>query len=197
MKNAFTLRVLRVVMPSLTKKAMPTAQLRKATVQEYKAICKNAKDIGADNPLLNSYGLAAWFIAMNRCNQLSSDQNYEILEQGLKGSRIFRALMGNADQYLDPKKLTGRFRWSERTHEKRFENDWIVDVLPGNGEYALGYDYTKCGVCDLCRDEGCFELAQYLCKLDYMIAELMGMRLERTSTLAEGKEKCDFRYHKL
>jgi hypothetical protein len=48
----------------------------------------------------------------------------------------------------------------------------------------------------LCRDEGCFELAKYICKMDFVLAEIMGMRLERTQTIAEGCEKCDFRYHR-
>lgn len=39
--------------------------------------------------------------------------------------------------------------------------------MPGNGEYELGYDYTECGVVKLCRDEGCPELAAYLCKFMY------------------------------
>ncbi len=197
MKQNFTFQLMDVIMPILTKEAMPTGELRKATVQEFRSICARAKDIGADNPLLSSYALAAWFIAMNRCNSLSPDQNYQFLEQGLKGSRLFRILMGNADQYLSPKRMPGRIKWSEQTHRKKYENDWVVDILPGNGSYDLGYDYTKCGVCDLCRDEDCYELAHYLCKLDYMLAELIGMRLERTSTLADGGEQCDFRYHRL
>lgn len=64
------------------KRSHAHKNLRKATVQEFRSISARAKDIGADNPLLSSYVLAAWFIAINRCNQLSSDQNYQILEQG-------------------------------------------------------------------------------------------------------------------
>lgn len=66
--------------------------------------------------------------------------------------------------------------------------------MKGNGEYDLGYDYTKCGVCRLCADEGCPELASYNCRLDYTLAEMIGLKLKRTTTIADGGAKCDFRY---
>lgn len=42
-------------------------------------------------------------------------------------------------------------------------------------------------VCMLCQDEGCPELAAYLCKLDFVLADMMGMELKRTMTIAEGE----------
>lgn len=45
-----------------------------------------------------------------------------------------------------------------------------------------------------CKDEGCPELAKYLCRYDYLLADIMGMELKRTGTIAEGYDKCDFRY---
>ncbi len=67
-------------------------------------------------------------------------------------------------------------------------------MLPGCDEYDLGYDYYECGVCKICQDEGCPELAKYMCRLDFVIADIMGMKLVRTKTLAEGADLCDFRY---
>ena len=74
------------------------------------------------------------------------------------------------------------------------ENDWVVDILPGNGEYDLGYDYHECGICKICQDEGCPELASYLCRMDFVLADIMNMKLERTGTIADGADYCDFRY---
>ena len=109
---------------------------------------------------------------------------------------LFHKALGNADTYLDPKKLPGRIMWSEESHRCQYENDWIVDVLPGNDEYDLGYNYLKCGVCMLCQDEGCPELAAYLCELDFVLVDMIEMELKRTMTIAEGREYCDFRYKK-
>ncbi|MCM1524765.1 MAG: L-2-amino-thiazoline-4-carboxylic acid hydrolase [Ruminococcus sp.] len=85
-------------------------------------------------------------------------------------------------------------KWAENSRKRKYENDWVVNVLCAAENYELGYDYTECGICKLCRDEGCPELAGYLCRLDFVLADIMGMKLERTETIAEGGEKCDFRY---
>ena len=72
----------------------------------------------------------------------------------------------------------------------------MVDVIEQGPDFTFGFDYRECGVCKLCRDEGCPELAPYLCRLDYMTTDMMGIHLERTMTLAEGAPKCDFRFRR-
>ena len=36
------------------------------------------------------------------------------------------------------------------------------------------------------KDEGCPHLAAYLCQMDYVLADIMHMKLVRTKTIAEG-----------
>lgn len=165
--------------------------------REYKAIHRRAKDIGNDNKLYMSYAMCMFYIAMNRQTHLTAEETYQILHDGIKNSGLIQKVLGNADAYLDQKKMAGRLKWSKKTHQKQYENDWVVDILPGNGEYDLGYDYTACGVCKLCRDEGCPELAAYNCRIDFLLAEMIGMELKRTTTIAEGGSVCDFRYRKI
>lgn len=162
-------------------------------MEEYKRIILGAKDIGKSR-LLSAYIMGAYFIALNRNTGLSAQENYEIFKDGLYASKLFRMAMGNADAYLDKKKLPGRKKWSEASHQRKYENDWVVDIVEGCEDYELGYDYRECGVCKLCQDEGCPELAKYLCQLDFVMADIMGMVLVRTQTIAEGAEFCDFRY---
>ena len=140
--------------------------------------------------------MAAYFIAMNRCTGLSPEENFELFKDGLYNSTLIRRAMGDADTYLDPGKLPGRRRWAEKSHKRKYENDWVVDILEGTDQYELGYDYHECGICRLCQDEGCFELAKYLCRLDFVLADIIGMDLFRTQTIAEGADFCDFRYKK-
>ncbi|MBQ4522686.1 MAG: L-2-amino-thiazoline-4-carboxylic acid hydrolase [Lachnospiraceae bacterium] len=160
---------------------------------EYKKIALRAKDIGK-NKMMSAYMMGAYFISLNRNTGLSPQENYEIFKDGLYASKLFHKALGNAETYLDEKKLTGRKKWSKESHKRIYENDWVVDILEGNEEYDLGYDYHECGVCKLCRDEGCPELAKYLCQLDFVLADMMGMKLVRTKTIAEGGDFCDFRY---
>lgn len=196
MKGNSTFRLLQAVLPLMTKKALPTRQCRRAVRQEYRAICTRAKDIGAGNPWLSCYAMAAWFIAMNRCDGLSVDENYTIMEQGMKDSWMFRVFMGSGETFISRNRFGKTEKWSLAHADHPCENDWHRTLYPQSGDCALAFDFTECGICKLCRDEGCFEFAHYLCKLDFMMAEIMGLRLERTSTLAGGDAKCDFRYYK-
>lgn len=163
--------------------------------REYTRVFGRAGEIGPSR-LLSSYVMAAYFIAANRTTNLTPEENYALFEAGLRGSRLFRLALGNADAYLDERRLPGRMQWSKETHQRNYENEWVVDILTKTGEYALGYNYWQCGICKLCEDEKCFPLAQYLCRLDFVLADIMGMNLQRTGTLAEGAACCDFRYSK-
>ena len=76
-------------------------------VKEHKAITVRAKDMN-DEKLLSSYIMGIYFIAMNRCTGLSPEDNYKILESGLKNSSMFRKGLGTAEAYLDEKNLSGQ-----------------------------------------------------------------------------------------
>lgn len=168
-------------------------ETRRKIMKEYAAILRRAKSIGK-SPLVSAYCLGAYFIALNRGNGRHAEENYSTLRDGLFESPLFRRALGDADSYLTPKKLAARKRWAEESRAGRYENDWVVAVLDGNGAFELGLDYHRCGICRLCEDEGCPELARYLCRLDFGMADIMGVELERTQTIAEGAAFCDFRY---
>ena len=157
----------------------------KKIIKTHKEIMNRAKEIG-NSRLVSSYVMGSYFIAMNRSTGKSPEENYQIFRDGLCASSLFRKVMGDAESYLSPKKMEGRLKWSEESHKRKYENDWVVDILPGNDEYDLGYDYLECGICKLCNDEGCPELAQYLCRMDFVLADIMNMKLVRTWTIAEG-----------
>lgn len=160
--------------------------------REYEEVIQRAKEIGSSR-MLSSYCMGAFFIAAYHVNA-HAEQNYAIFRDGLEANRLFKKALGNADHYLSEKKIAERKKWEEESHLRKYENDWVVDVLTNGENFELGYDYHECGICKLCAEEGCFELAKYLCKLDFLLADIMGMKLERTQTLAEGGSVCDFRY---
>lgn len=197
MKYSFSTRMLTCFYHSAVKSELKKRKFPKCTAQkilkEHKAIVSRAKSIGKSK-LLSAYIMGIYFIALNRSTGKSSEENYEIFRDGLCSSRLFHKIIGDADSYLNPKKMTERLKWSQESHKRKYENDWVVDILQSNGEYELGYDYHECGVCKLCKDEGCPELAPFLCRMDYVLADIMNMKLVRTKTIAEGSELCDFRY---
>ena len=184
------------VLGGIIKRDIKDKETRKAIKTEYKDIVLRADDIGEKNMLLSSYLLAAYFIAMNRKTNRTPEENIKTMDSGMRQSKLLRMLMGDAKHYFSEKKMEIRRAWSKDTYERKYKNDWVVDVLEKTDEYEFGLDYHECGVCKLCKDEGCPELAKYLCKLDFMLVEIIGVHLERTMTLADGYEKCDFRFSK-
>ena len=194
MKYNMTFRMLGMVLGGIIKKEIPDKAVRKNIKTTYRDIVERASDIGSNNRLLGAYALAAYFIAMNRCDSLTPVQNCDIMENGLRASKLYRMTMGSADAYFSEKNMASRRVWSKETYERKYKNNWIVDVIEKAPGFEFGFDYKECGVCKLCRDEGCPEFAKYLCRLDYMTTDMMGIHLDRTMTLAEGGPKCDFRF---
>ena len=165
--------------------------------QEYKDIIQRADDIGKHNILLGAYGLAAYFIAMHRQSGFNDDENFKIIEKALKNSKLYAILMGDADSYFSEKAMERRRKWSQETYKRKYKNDWVVDFIEKSDTYEFGFDYHECGVCKLCQNENCMDIAKYLCKLDYMTVDMMGIGLDRTKTLANGDDVCDFRFKRL
>ena len=170
-----------------------SAKKRSEILKEHRAVVARAKEM-SDSRLCSSYLMGAYFIAMNRCSGLDAEKNYEILADALKNNRMFKKAMGSAEDYLAEDKIPGRMEWARQISSAKGENNWSVEVLPKSADYDLGYNYYECGICKLCKDEGLPEIAKFLCRLDYVIADIMVARLERTKTLAEGADMCDFRY---
>jgi hypothetical protein len=98
------------------------------------------------------------------------------------------------------RRLLGRKFQAQRRHEatisqqRRYPDDWVFEVVEGDGQgFDFGVDYTECGVVKYLAREGAPELAAYGCWIDYPLFAAMHLRLDRTETLAQGGQRCDFR----
>ena len=180
------------VKPILKQKRVPPEALKKMKA-EFKEITLRAKDM-SQSRLMSSYLMGIFFIAMNRHTGLTAEENYKVIESAVSSSKMVKKGMGTAEDYLDEKKMPQRQKWAEESHKLRNENNWVVDVLPKCADFDYGMDYSECGICKICADEGCPEIARYLCRLDYVMADMLGVKLVRTKTISEGGEVCDFRY---
>jgi ubiquinone biosynthesis protein len=70
----------------------------------------------------------------------------------------------------------------------------MVDVPSKTG--TVSFDVHRCPVAEYFRKQGLSELCvEAWCNLDLPLARQWGARLERTGTLAQGAERCDFRWH--
>jgi len=78
--------------------------------------------------------------------------------------------------------------------QKRFPEDWVYEFIGGNDEFDLGMDFTECGIQKLYHKYGADEFTPYLCAMDILMSECGNLGLHRRETLAEGGDRCDFRY---
>jgi len=101
-----------------------------------------------------------------------------------------RVRMGPANQ----KKVR---RLALASQERTNPDDYVSRFVPGEpGRFDFGIDFVECAIIKFLRAEGAEELAPVLCELDWPHTELIGIELMRTTTLAEGGERCDFRFRR-
>ena len=95
---------------------------------------------------------------------------------------------------LTPKRMERLRRDAAHSQERRYPDDFVYEWVEADGhDFALGMDVTECGAMKYLEREGAGELASYGCWIDYPQFEAMGLRLDRTETLAQGGQRCDFR----
>ena len=114
--------------------------------------------------------------------------------------------------------MTKSMKWfCKKTGKKKFTNKDIDNMkktaslqaaernlYSWNMEFYLydnnkGYEarFTKCGICHLLKEEGLFEFAPAMCRLDYTMADAGGVSdFKREYTIATGGAYCDCGYYK-
>lgn len=78
--------------------------------------------------------------------------------------------------------------------ERKYPEDWVYEFIEGNDEFDFGTYFTECGIQKLYHKYGADEFTPYLCAMDILMSECGNLGLHRTETLAEGSDRCDFRY---
>ena len=74
---------------------------------------------------------------------------------------------------------------------------FIANIITNKQEtYGLGYgiDIIECGICKLFKKHNYSKYASILCEVDEITSGLAGLQLIRIGTIANGAQKCDFRF---
>jgi len=86
---------------------------------------------------------------------------------------------------------------AEASEIRRYPGAWVFRYLDGEaGAFDYGVDYTECAIVKFYRAHGAESLVKYCCLLDFPMSKALHWGLTRTTTLAEGFERCDFRFKK-
>jgi len=172
--------------------------------QEYEALIPQIPHIeGRRGAALNSFLLItaqelALYKAMKKRGKTAGEA-WEICHEALKlrmerYSKLKRWLLG---RLMHSGILIKRMRkLAEAGKQPRF-GDFEVRYVIGDGEkFDFGVDYVACGNYKFVLDQGAEEFAPYVCMSDIALSNAMGWGLIRTETLADGCERCDFRFKK-
>jgi len=166
--------------------------------QEYRKIIERTDGIGGmkRNPMTMNLINGAMLIAVYKASKekITADQMGQIYVNALSGNAIVRKFSKKNCFNADWQKKRNEIALESQKRE--FSNDWVSEFLPGKNVNEYGINFYECGICKLCKQENCFELASQMCKFDYIMAEAMGAELTRTKTIADGNQLCDFFYRK-
>jgi hypothetical protein len=83
---------------------------------------------------------------------------------------------------------------ANKSQEKEYPDDWVYKFIEGDDNCDYGIDYTECGIVKLYHQHNADELTPYICAMDGITSEIGNQGLIRTETIAEGFNKCNFRY---
>jgi hypothetical protein len=177
------------------------AVLQRETWDEFKKMIPEIPYIGGKGNLnTNNLILAAYFLAMHRT---SKQHDLSVQDTGLVICETTqlqvrypkKAIKRIAESRYGTQYLNQLRALSAESQRRRHPGDWVMCFLEGDGvEFDYGFDMIECGICKFYQAQDAEDLAPYICLTDYYISETFGRGLVRYTTLAEGADRCDFRY---
>ena len=171
------------------------------TRQEYSGIIPQLPDLGGKQPFTQFIISTGMLLAVYRVAKAYGKSIEEI------GELIYE--IGGAYLKAYPAflmRLFGKMNFSQfylrrlqkralESHRRQYPGDYVYNFVAGDGQhFDYGVDYLECASCKFLAKQNASELAPYLCAVDILYSRLLGWGLTRTMTLAQGAEKCDFRF---
>jgi len=171
--------------------------------REFENLIPQLPYIGGKQPFTEFIVFTAMFLAMYRVNKGQGKTAEQTGEMMFEFGRAFLRSYPVILVYL-----FGRMNFSRRyldivrkgaveSQQRQYPEGSVINFIEGDGEsFDYGVDYIECASCKFLTKHGAPELAPYLCPVDILFSNTLGWGLTRTMTLAEGAEKCNFRFKK-
>ncbi len=174
-----------------------------AARQEYEILLPGLPDVGGKQPFLQFTLATGMFLAMVR---VTTKQGIPLEETGqvfYDGCRqLLQTLPGVIQRFVGRSYFTKRHlerirNASQASHERLLPDGYVFDFVEGDGKsFNYGVDYLECASVKYLKGQDAAEIAPYLCPIDILYSDAFGWGLKRTKTLADGDERCDFRFRK-
>lgn len=122
----------------------------------------------------------------------SAPEAWEVCHQALRARteampKLLRRLIG---WYL----FTGFVKSRARKIAGRDLGGFTIEYIEEEGDW--GVNYRRCAIYDFLKEQDAEDFAPYVCLSDIALSDAMGWGLKRTETLADGCDKCDFRFRR-
>jgi hypothetical protein len=180
-----------------------TNALMRDSHREYEVLIPQIPYIGDKNPflifLLPTSRYLAIYRVLQRQGRTVEDAGQLIYEMSEAELKAIPGLLRRVIGYLwFSRWFSGRLKKrATESQERKYPGGYVLTYVKGNGQdFDYGVDYTECASYKFLSAQNAVELAPYVCAVDKVASEMMGWGLSRTMTLAEGREKCDFRFKK-
>lgn len=172
--------------------------------REYEALIPEIPYIGERNPMRDFFLFpASRYLGIYRAFQAHGKSVEEVGRLAYEiASKEIQSLPGWMRFGIRAAWFSGWFRRrlkkrAEILLERKYQDDYLIIYLEGDGkEFDYGVDYLQCASCEFYRQQDAAALAPYVCAIDRVASQELGWGLQRTTTLAEGGEYCDFRFKK-
>lgn len=173
-------------------------------LKEYEILIPRLPYVGGENNLLIRDLLqSTWALAIYRTLQRRGKTVEELGEFIYKSREALiatfpRVLIRFYSKYRFTNFFKNKWRkFALETQKREHPDNFVMTFVEGDGEeFDYGYDYTECAILKFFEAQGASELLPYICASDIPVSKARNMGLKRTTTLALGSEKCDFRFKK-
>ena len=150
-----------------------------------------------DRYLMNSVScaqLAAFYLQMDKKPSLEKMTEYYDKSMMTSVTKFFFKMKGRkafSKREIESLKVTE----SRRDGDKNpYSWNMSLEVFEGGDGYKTVFSH--CGICYLLTELGIPEIIPAMCRLDYAMAEAMGVDFERAHTIGGGDAYCDNNYYK-
>ena len=171
--------------------------------REYETLIPQIPYIGNKKPFKQWLLATAQFLAMykvlkrhGKSVEETGKIGYETSEQMLNAyPKFVLRFFGGAT--FSKKRLRNARILAEESQKRKYPGDYVFKFIEGDHEnFDFGIDYSECASRKFLAAQDALELTPYICATDILQSEKFGWGLTRTMSLAEGGEKCDFRFKK-
>ncbi len=173
------------------------------TRRGFEALILQLPFIGRQQPLAEFVVFTGMLLAVYRTGKA---HGMTVEQVGALIFAIGEAVIGSSPAFLlrllaplnfSPAYLKRLRQRAAESHERKYPEGYVFDFVEGDGQtFDYGVDYLECASCKFLARQGASEIAPYLCPADILYSRALGWGLRRTTTLAEGASKCDFRFKK-